>query len=274
MRKVIIVVLAIIVSFIGYFFSKNDQVADKKNDSVLKNNGQNIENKPIALKEDTNKSSKDSKYFNNINPPLNMTEEQFNKIMKDGVKDGVVYKSLNELDDFTKDAAKQEIQNLHEKGSLSGGVKIREFSDLDRARSNLKDVKIDDIINSLDGFQSTPDAILEQHNLKLTGAQNFGSYNQGDGWSGVYKLYENGNRKVEIEQIYLKPEKSTQQLIVEALNKTIANETPVIYEKLPSDLIEKLTFVNDRNYYQINAYNLKEFEIIQIANEIINNPNK
>lgn len=79
---------------------------------------------------------------------------------------------------------------------------------------------------------------------------------------------------MEIEQIYLRPEKSTQELILEALNRTLANDTPAIYKKLPSDLIQKLTFVSDRSYYQINTYNLKESETIEIANEIIKNRNK
>lgn len=207
-------------------------------------------------------------------PPLNITGQEFNRIMKDGAKHGVVYKSLNDLDEVTKKLVEQALKNLQEKGSLSGGTKLKEFTDLNNSRENLKEKTLDKILESFDGFQSPSNEILERHNLKLTGAQNFGSYNQKDGWTGIYKLYENENQKVEIEQIYLRPEKSTQELILEALNRTLANDTPAIYEKLPSDLIQKLTFVSDRSYYQINTYNLKESEMIEIANEIIKNRNK
>ncbi|KAF1027516.1 MAG: hypothetical protein GAK29_00616 [Acinetobacter bereziniae] len=93
-------------------------------------------------------------------------------------------------------------------------------------------------------------------------------------WYIIYKLYENNKSKIEIEQIHLKPEISTQQLVKEALNSSLANDTPAIYEKLPPEMLQKLTFVSDRNYYQINAYNLSENELIAIANSIIKSPEK
>jgi len=203
-----------------------------------------------------------------------MTEDKFDKIMKEGLVNGVIYTSLNELDEITRASIKQALKNLNEKGSLSGGVKTNEFSDLEKVRENLRDKTLDEMVKDLDGFKSTPNKILEQYGLQLTGAQNFGSYNQGEGWSGIYKLYENNKSKVEIEQIHLKPEKSTQQLVKEALNSSLANDTPAIYEKLPSEMLQKLTFVSDRNYYQINAYNLSENELIEIANSIIKSPEK
>ncbi|KAF1010259.1 MAG: hypothetical protein GAK29_05079 [Acinetobacter bereziniae] len=58
------------------------------------------------------------------------------------------------------------------------------------------------------------------------------------------------------------------------LNTSLINDVPAIYEELSSDLIQKLTFVSDRNYYQINYYNLSQNEAIEIANSIIANPKK
>ena len=266
-KKILLIVGIVVLSV--FIFIKSQEVSETK----VIGNGNNIN----GLEQ-----SYSSEPFNDTvlvpdsdrHPPLVMTEEQFNKIMKDGLKNGVVYTSLTQFDEATQQAVKEALRNLNEKGSISGGIKLKEFSDLNNARENLREKTIDKILSELDGFKSIPNEILEQHHLMLTGAQSFGSYNEGDGWSGIYKLYENKSKKVEIEQIYLKPNTSTQQLIVEALNTSLSNDTPAIYEQLPSDLIEKLTFVNDRNYYQINGYNLSKNEIIEIANEIIKNPQK
>ncbi|WP_151752013.1 hypothetical protein [Acinetobacter bereziniae] len=271
--KLIVAILIILISYIVYiYFFENDQSSEKKENIGLTSTtnelqaSEKINNKVIDNNRVLNKTSSPS--------PLHMTAEQYNKIMKEGIANGVVYTSLNDFDDITKDSIKQALENLNQKGSLSGGVKIKEFSDLDKARENLKEKSLEKMISDLDGFKSTPNEILDKYNLKLTGAQNFGAYSESDGWNGIYKLYENNKSKVEIEQINLKPEKSTQQLVKEALNASLSDNTPATYEELPSELILKLTFVNDRNYYQINAYNLSKNEIFEIANLIISNPKK
>ncbi|BAP37711.1 hypothetical protein AS4_27710 [Acinetobacter guillouiae] len=271
--KLIVAILVILIFCIGYiYFSKSDKSSEKQEIISLAS----IKNELQASEKINDKVDDNSKNLSKASnpPPLNMTAEQYDKIMKEGIANGVVYTSLNDFDDITKDSIKQALENLNQKGSLSGGVKVKEFSDLDKARENLKEKTLEKMISDLDGFKSTPNEILEKHNLKLTGAQNFGAYNEGEGWNGIYKLYENNKSKVEIEQINLKPEKSTQQLVKETLNASLSNNTPAIYEELPSELIQKLTFVNDRNYYQINAYNLSKNEMMEIANSIILNTKK
>lgn len=271
--KLMVAILVILIFCIGYiYFSKNYKSSEKQESTSIAS----PKNELQASEKISDKVVDNSKNLNKVSntPPLNMTGEQFDKIMKEGIANGVVYTSLNDFDDITKDSIKQALENLNQKGSLSGGVKVKEFSDLDKARENLKEKTLEKMISDLDGFKSTPNEILEKHNLKLTGAQNFGAYNEGEGWNGIYKLYENNRSKVEIEQINLKPEKSTQQLVKETLNTSLSNNTPATYEELPSEMIQKLTFVNDRNYYQINAYNLSKNEMMGIANSIILNPKK
>lgn len=203
-----------------------------------------------------------------------MNKEDFEKLMERGQKNGVSYISVESLDSMTKKQVEQALKDLYEKGSISGGIKLKEFTELDKARSILKQEGLHNMLSQLDQFKSTPDSILNDYDMNLTGAQNFGTYDNSSGWSGMYKLYENTSQKVEIEQINLIPDKSAQQLIVEALNITLDKDTPAIYEQLKSDSIEKLTFVSDRQYYQINGQNLKPDQIINIANKIINSPIK
>ena len=194
-----------------------------------------------------------------------MNKEDFEKLMEKGQKNGVSYISVESLDSMTKKQVEQALKDLYEKGSISGGIKLKEFTELDKARSILKQEGLHNMLSQLDQFKSTPDSILNDYDMNLTGAQNFGTYDNSSGWSGMYKLYENTSQKVEIEQINLIPDKSAQQLIVEALNITLDKDTPAIYEQLKSDSIEKLTFVSDRQYYQINGQNLKPDQIINIA---------
>ena len=203
-----------------------------------------------------------------------MNKEDFEKLMEKGQKNGVSYISVESLDSMTKKQVEQALKDLYEKGSISGGIKLKEFTELEKARSILKQEGLHNMLSQLDQFKSTPDSILNDYDMNLTGAQNFGTYDNSSGWSGMYKLYENTSQKVEIEQINLIPDKSAQQLIVEALNITLDKDTPAIYEQLKSDSIEKLTFVSDRQYYQINGQNLKPDQIISIANKIINSPIK
>ena len=203
-----------------------------------------------------------------------MNKEDFEKLMEKGQKNGVSYISVESLDSMTKKQVEQALKDLYEKGSISGGIKLKEFTELDKARSILKQEGLHNMLSQLDQFKSTPDFILNDYDMNLTGAQNFGTYDNSSGWSGMYKLYENTSQKVEIEQINLIPDKSSQQLIVEALNITLDKDTPAIYEQLKSDSIEKLTFVSDRQYYQINGQNLKPDQIINIANKIIYSPIK
>ena len=275
-NKLLVVICVFLIFFIGYLFlSKNEKVnQDEKNIGLINQNEKNQDVSQVSGKNDNWAGGKNLNSELNKKIALNMTEDKFEKIMKEGLANGVVYTSLNDFDEITSASIKQALKNLNDKGSLSGGVKTNEFSDLEKARENLRDKTLDKMVKDLDGFKSTPNEILEQYSLKLTGAQNFGSYNKGEGWSGIYKLYENNKRKIEIEQIHLKPEISTQQLVKEALNSSLANDTPAIYEKLPSEMLQKLTFVSDRNYYQINAYNLSENELIAIANSIIKSPEK
>jgi hypothetical protein len=204
-----------------------------------------------------------------------ITPVNFSEIMKKGAKNnGVVYISLSDLDPVSRKGAEEAIRNLNEKGSLSGGIKSSEFSELEKARENLQQEGIQKITSQLDGFLSTNDQILNDHGLKLTGAQNFGRYDSENGWNSIYKLYEDSNQKVEIEQSYLKPNESAHQFIIESLNYELNQNTPARYEKLPSDLIEKLTFVNDGHYYQINGQNLKPNQLQEIAKKIIESKNK
>lgn len=275
-NKLLVVICVFLIFFIGYLFlSKNEKVSqDEKNISLTSQNEKNQDVSQVSGKNDNWAGGKNLNSELNKKIALNITEDKFEKIMKEGLANGVVYTSLNDFDEITRASIKQALKNLNDKRSLTGGVKTNEFSDLEKARENLRDKTLDKMVKDLDGFKSTPNEILEQYSLKLTGAQNFGSYNKGEGWSGIYKLYENNKSKIEIEQIHLKPEISTQQLVKEALNSSLANDTPAIYENLPPEMLQKLTFVSDRNYYQINAYNLSENELIAIANSIIKSPEK
>lgn len=271
-KKIIILIAILILVGIAIYFTldKKDQVSVKD----AKSQTPPIENNNYSevTKDKTGEltiSSKSNNTVKNENTSF-MSVDNFNNILESGAENnGVVYISLNSLDPKTKKEVQAAIENLNEKGSLSGGLKLKEFSDLDKARENLAKEGINKIISQLDDFKGTPEEIFKD--FKLTGAQNFGRYDAENGWNGLYKLYENNNQKIEIEQIHLKPGESSQQLIIEALNQKLKNDTPAIYEKLNSDLIEKITFVSDYNYYQINGYNLKNEKILDIANNIIEN---
>lgn len=232
-------------------------------------NKESYESPPLNMQATSKKNSEIAEE-NSFITPVN-----FSEIMNKGSKNnGVVYISLNDLDPASKKGAEEAIRNLNEKGSLSGGIKINEFSELEKARENLQQEGIKKITSQLDGFLSTNDQILNEYGLKLTGAQNFGRYDSENGWNSIYKLYESSNQKVEIEQSYLKPNESAHQFIAESLNYEINQNTPARYERLPSDLIEKLTFVNNGHYYQINGQNLNPNQIQKIAEKIIESKNK
>jgi len=63
-------------------------------------------------------------------------------------------------------------------------------------------------------------------------------------------------------------------IISESLNVLLFNETPATYEHIKDENIGKLTFVSDRNYYQINSLNLSKDQLFNIANKVILNQNK
>lgn len=199
-----------------------------------------------------------------------MSEDKFNSIMEKSAKNnGVSYISLSELDTKSRKEAEEALKNLTEKGSLSGGVKQQEFAEIEKSRDTLREEGIENIKSKLDGFNGINDSILNTYDLRLTGAQTFGRYDSNNGWDSLYKLYENTNQKIEVEQTFLKANESAHQFITESLNIELNNNTPARYEKLPSDLIEKLTFVYNSNYYQINGQHLKKDQLVNIANKII-----
>lgn len=271
-KKIIILIAILILVGIALYLilDKKDQVIinDAKSQTSLIEHNNYSETDKDSIEELTI-SSKSNNTEKNGNTSF-ITIDTFNDILESGAKNnGVVYISLNSLDPKTKQEVQAAIENLNERGSLSGGLKLKEFSDLDKARENLAKEGINKIISQLDDFKGTPEEVFKE--FKLTGAQNFGRYDAENGWNGLYKLYENDSQKIEIEQMHLKPGESSQQLIIEALNHNLKNHTPAIYEKLNSDLIEKITFVSDYNYYQINGYNLKNGKILDIANNIIEN---
>lgn len=270
-KIIILIAILILVGIALYLISdKKDQVIindAKSQTSLIEHNNYSEMDKDSI--EELTISSKSNNTEKNGNTSF-ISIDDFNDILESGAKNnGVVYISLNSLDPKTKQEVQAAIENLNEKGSLSGGLKLKEFSDLDKARENLAKEGINKIISQLDDFKGIPEEVFKE--FKLTGAQNFGRYDAENGWNGLYKLYENDSQKIEIEQIHLKPGESSQQLIIEALNQNLKNQTPAIYEKLNSDLIEKITFVSDYNYYQINGYNLKNGKILDIANNIIEN---
>lgn len=271
-KKIIILIAILILVGIALYLilDKKDQVIinDAKSQTSLIEHNNYSETDKDSVEELTISSKSNNTEKNRNTSFINI--DNFNDILESGAKNnGVVYISLNSLDPKTKQEVKAAIENLNERGSLSGGLKLKEFSDLDKARENLAKEGINKIISQLDDFKGTSDEIFKD--FKLTGAQNFGRYDAENGWNGLYKLYENDSQKIEIEQMHLKPGESSQQLIIEALNQNLKNDTPAIYEKLNSDLIEKITFVSDYNYYQINGYNLKNGKILDIANNIIQN---
>ena len=277
MRNILIVIFILLVGLIllGYNLFSNQDVIE---DSVVGNTVKDVNNLIISKAPDVSQSKasliKDNSENKSIKIDGFMDEKRFNEILKEGEKNGVTYKSLTTLEPRDKVDVEKAIENLTKTGSISGGIKLNEFSELDKARDILNKEGLHNMLAKLSGFKSVPDSIFKKYNMKVTGAQNFGSYHQDTGWSGIYKLYENSNQKVEIEQIYLKPNESSQMIISESLNTLLSNETPAIYEHIKNESIEKLTFVSDRNYYQINSSNLSKDQIFDIANEIIVNPNK
>ena len=276
MRNLLIVVFLLSVGFIYFFNSFKNQSIE--NNTAMENKVKDVD--AIVIAEDSNVNrhtvslTKESSESRSTKIDGFMGEKRFKEILKEGEKNGVVYKSLTTLELKDKVEVEKAIENLTKTGSLSGGIKLNEFSELDKARDILDKEGLQNMLSKLSGFKSVPDSIFNEYNMKVTGAQNFGSYHQDIGWSGMYKLYENSNQKVEIEQIYLKPKESSQMIISESLNTLLSNETPAIYEHIKNENIEKLTFVSDRNYYQINSSNLGKDQIFDIANKIIANPNK
>lgn len=230
MRKVLIIIFLLLVGFItvGFYLFKDNknQQAVKNSDSTNKAKGVN----DFILQQDSeakkNKTSSNENKNRRVMLDGFMNEKRFDEIIKNGEKNGVVYMSLNTLEPKEKADVEKAIENLEKKGSLSGGIKLKEFSELDKARKILNQEGLDNMLAKLSGFKSIPDSILNEYNMKVTGTQNFGSYHQDTGWSGMYKLYENSNQKVEVEQIYLKPNESSQMIISESLNALLFNETP------------------------------------------------
>ena len=277
MRNVLIVILLLLVGSIIYWFNiSNNQ--DPTYISTVENKVEDVNDIIISKDSDVSQTKtafiKDNSENRSIKTDGFMDEKRFNEILKGGEKNGVIYKSLTTLESKDKVEVEKAIENLTKTGSLSGGIKLNEFSELDKARDILNKEGLHNMLAKLSDFKSVPDSIFNEYNMRVTGAQNFGSYHQDTGWSGMYKLYENSNQKVEIEQIYLKPKESSQMIISESLNTLLSNETPAIYEHIKNENIEKLTFVSDRNYYQINSSNLGKDQIFDIANKIIANPNK
>ena len=276
MRNLLIVVFLLSVGFIYFFNSFKNQSIE--NNTAMENKVKDVD--AIVIAEDSNVNrhtvslTKESSESRSTKIDGFMGEKRFKEILKEGEKNGVVYKSLTTLELKDKVEVEKAIENLTKTGSLSGGIKLNEFSELDKARDILNKEGLHNMLAKLSDFKSVPDSIFNEYNMRVTGAQNFGSYHQDTGWSGMYKLYENSNQKVEIEQIYLKPKESSQMIISESLNTLLSNETPAIYEHIKNENIEKLTFVSDRNYYQINSSNLGKDQIFDIANKIIANPNK
>lgn len=272
MLKNIIIIfgLILLVSLIFYFYSSNSNIETTKSVPTEKNivfhsnkpNNTKVNDLTQQKMNTAKNTASQEEYF--------MSEVKFNSIMEKGAKNnGVVYVSISELDPISRRDAERVLRNLNEKGSLTGGIKQQEFEELDKARETLKEEGIKNIESRLDGFKGVNDSILNAYNLKLTGAQAFGRYDSDNGWNSVYKLYENNNQKVEIEQSFLKPNESSHQFITESMNFELNNNTPARYERLPSDLIDKVTFVYNSNYYQINGQNLQPDQLIHIANKII-----
>jgi len=280
-NKILLLCLILLIVIILIFtLSFKDSKSEITESSHLASETTKKSNSDIALKNDLNANqSKDlldnnkSLYKSEITTSF-MDEKKFNEILKNGKEYGVTYMSVNRLDPKDRKDAEHAIGNLIKTGSLSGGIRLKEFTELDKAREILKQEGLNNILARLDGFKSVPDSIFEEYGMEVTGAQNFGLYHEEKGWSGIYKLYENSNRKVEIQQINLKPNESSQLLISESLNMLLSNETPAIYEYINGENIEKLTFVSDKNYYQINSDELSKDQIIDIANKIILNPSK
>lgn len=280
MRNVLIIIfLLLVVSiFFGFNYFKDNENKHIANSSNLTNKEKNVNNSILQKKSEVNENKTSFNGNKSENKPTIIDsfidEKKFNEILKNGEKNGVVYMSLNQLEQKDRADVEKAIENLTKTGSLSGGIKVKEFSELDMARSTLNKEGLNNMLAKLAGFKSVPDSFFKEYDMKVTGAQNFGSYHQDTGWSGIYKLYENSSQKVEIEQIYLKPKESSQMIISESLNTLLSNETPAIYEHINNENIEKLTFVSDRNYYQINSSNLSKEQIFDIANKIILNTNK
>jgi len=224
-KKIIILIAILILVGIALYLilDKKDQVIinDAKSQTSLIENNNYSETDKDSIEELTISSKSNNTEKNGNTSFINI--DNFNDILESGAKNnGVVYISLNSLDPKTKQEVKAAIENLNERGSLSGGLKLKEFSDLDKARENLAKEGINKIISQLDDFKGTSDEIFKD--FKLTGAQNFGRYDAENGWNGLYKLYENDSQKIEIEQMHLKPGESSQQLIIEALNHNLKND--------------------------------------------------
>lgn len=86
--KVCTVILTLIFCYIGYAFFFKDE--------------------DNTYRSEKNMSLKGNKIISH--PPLNITGQEFNRIMKDGAKHGVVYKSLNDLDEVTKKLVEQALK--------------------------------------------------------------------------------------------------------------------------------------------------------------------
>lgn len=256
-----------------FFSVRDDNKADFRNQNINESNSLvGSKYNPVITNPKSEELSDDSKIKDLSVNEFFMTTERFAEIMEKGAQNkGVVYVALSTLDPVSKRKAEEAIRNLYEKGSLSGGIQLAEFTELDKARDNLKREGINKINSKLDGFQGVKDELLNSHGLQLTGAQSFGRFESEKGWSGIYKLYEGANRMVEIEHIHLKPGESSQQLVIESMNIGLTNNTPATYETLKSESIEKLTFVSEGNYYQINGLNLNPSQLQELANQIIKN---
>jgi Tfp pilus assembly protein PilO len=125
-KVVIVGVLVISLLCIGYIYFFKDEKEERAS-FVNKEKNLSEESQHFEKNIDDSSSSSKGKKIDVVaqHPALNMTGEQFDKIMKAGLENGVVYTSMNEFDDVTKNAIKQALENLNEKGSLSGGIKVK-----------------------------------------------------------------------------------------------------------------------------------------------------
>ena len=277
--KIICAFILFFLCLIGNHFIRDmniNSTASKDAHRSIKNEFKsNEKNAEKSTKNDVTETKFISKSTTEEGVDSEFSDEEFAKIIKEGEATGVTYISVESLNDKEyKAEIKRVIQNLKEKGSTSGGVREGEFANLETYREALKRNGIHNMIARLDQFKSTPDSILSRHQLKLTGAMNFGEFDSDIGWSGIYKLYENGNKKVEIQQMSIIAGKASQHIVKEILNITLDRNTPAIYEILKNDEIQSLTFVSDRNFFQMNAQHLSREQFFDIANRIIQNPEK
>lgn len=223
----------------------NDPIAGKALDSISNITNQGNEKEAVFYE-------KMDKYTKNKN--TDDVEEEYVDLtnLRKESKDGVRLVSLNNLDAEERQSALESVNNLKMSGSLSGGKITHEFSILDSKRGKLEEEKT--------SFE--PANNILGSDFDMTSRVYSGAYSQDNGYSSIYRLYENSRNgaKLEFTEIYLDPNNNTvMEIVEETLNRSV-NNVPMTFETIQSEelgTVYNAQFNLAGKYYSLSSQGMR-----------------